>query len=348
MELGWERRRRRTVAALLALGLLVGGASAVAVVGASGRAQPQDASAEMQPYSEPIAGSQVSFEMVPIPGGVLTMGSAPSEAGRAADEGPQHRVTIRPFWIGVHEVTWDEYDLFALAVPRKVKGALPPPADADATTHPTTPFTDESFGYGKGRQPAISMTHHAAMEYCRWLSQKTGKAYRLPTEAEWEYASRAGTSTPYSFPEGRQALGEFAWFEENAESRPHPVGQRKPNPWGLFDVHGNVAEWCLDEYRRDAYKLFVEDPPVVGPVLLPGATRYPHVVRGGSWRDSAAKLRSAARMRSAESWNQDATHYTPSIWWHNDAPFVGFRVVRAFEEQDELKGFRSRITKESP
>jgi formylglycine-generating enzyme required for sulfatase activity len=286
--------------------------------------------------------------MVPIPGGSFQMGSAKGEAGRGADEGPQHAVTIRPFWIGKTEVTWEEYDLFALAVPRKARGAAPALADADAITHPTTPFTDESFGYGKGRQPAISVTHYAAMEFCRWLSQKTGKRYRLPTEAEWEYACRAGTSTPYSSAEDAAALPELAWFEENSESRPHPVAQKKPNPWGLFDMHGNVAEWCLDEYRKDAYRIFVKDPAIVGPLVLPGAKRYPRVARGGSWRDTAAKLRSAARARSAESWNEDAKHYTPSIWWHTDAAFVGFRVVRALEEQDELKGFRSKVTKESP
>jgi formylglycine-generating enzyme required for sulfatase activity len=330
-----------TTVAVLAAGL-------AGILAASPQAPSPGASADMQPYSETIPGSQVSFEMVPIPGGSFRMGSAETEAGRSGDEGPHHSVTIRPFWMGRTEVTWDEYDLFALAVPRKVKGAPAVPPDADAITHPTTPFTDESFGFGKGRQPAISMTHHAAMEYCRWISQKTGKAYRLPTEAEWEFACRAGTATAYSFGEAIAALGEFAWFEQNAAKRPHPAGEKRPNPWGLLDMHGNVSEWCLDEYKKDAYRLFAKELPVVGPVVFPGATRYPRVARGGSWRDAAAKLRSAARARSGEGWNEDAKHYTPSIWWHTDAAFVGFRVVRALDEQDNLKGLKSRVTKDSP
>ncbi|HET9531003.1 MAG TPA: SUMF1/EgtB/PvdO family nonheme iron enzyme, partial [Blastocatellia bacterium] len=153
---------------------------------------------KMTAYTETIPGTGVKFDMVPVPGGSFMMGSPPEEPGRSADEGPQRRITIRPFWMGKLEVTWDEYDAFAFGrgVTRPNQRAETQTSrQADAVTRPTPPYADESFGFGKGGQPVISITHHAAMEYCRWLSEKTGKTYRLPTEAEWEYACRAGTGT---------------------------------------------------------------------------------------------------------------------------------------------------------
>ncbi|AMV37581.1 formylglycine-generating enzyme family protein [Planctomyces sp. SH-PL62] len=184
------------------------------------------------------------------------------------------------------------------------------------------------------------MSHHAAMEYCYWLSRKTGKTYRLPTEAEWEYACRAGTETAYSFGGDPEKLKEYAWYFDDAET-PMPVGKKKPNPWGLHDMHGNVAEWCLDRYAADAYSRLPQDRPAVGPTLLPKEAPYPHVARGGSWDDPAADCRSAARRGSDPSWNE--LDPDGSIWWVWDAPFVGFRVVRAVEEQEDLKGVRSLV-----
>ena len=155
---------------------------------------------DLAPYTETIRGTRVTFNMVPINGGIFTMGSSDKEPGHVADESPEQEVTIRPFWMGVMEVTWDEYDLFAFSKDiEKKPQPTAPQTTADAVTRPTPPYADESFGYGKGRQPVISITHHAAMEYCRWLTEKTGKLYRLPTEAEWEYACRAGAKTAYSF-----------------------------------------------------------------------------------------------------------------------------------------------------
>src|SRR5262249_44392339 len=150
-------------------------------------------------------------------------------------------------------------------------------------------------GYGRAGQPAICMTHHAAMEYCRWLSAKTGKVYRLPTEAEWEYACRAGTKTAYSFGDDPSMLKDYAWYVDNTE-KPQKIGQKKPNPWGLYDMHGNVAEWCFDRYYADAYSKF--PPGAVGPVVLPTPEEYPHVARGGSWDDDPEALRSAVRRAS--------------------------------------------------
>lgn len=307
---------------------------------------------EMKSYIETIPGSEVKFEMAPIPGGTFQMGSPSGEAKRSNDEGPQHAVSIGPFWMGKAEVTWDEYDIFAFS--QDLKKDRPPSAPHDATsaavdavTRPTPPYADESFGYGKGKQPVISITHHAAMEYCRWLSAKTGKTYRLPTEAEWEYAGRAGSKTAYSFGDDPAKLGDYAWYTANSDSKPHPVGLKKPNVWGLYDMHGNVAEWCLDHYDKDFYGRFKSGTPAPSPVLLPTDKRYPHVVRGGSWDDDAARLRSAARRASAPEWSLRDPQEPQSIWWHTEAIFVGFRVVRPLEEQENLKELKSKVTKQS-
>ena len=300
-----------------------------------------------QTYTETIPGTSVTFEMIAIPGGTFVMGSAAGERGRGADEGPAHEVRIAPFWMEKTETTWDEFDKFAFsqAIARAGGGTAPAASGADAITRPTPPYADESFGFGKGRQPAISMQYHAAMEYCRWLSAATGKIYRLPTEAEWEYAARAGTKTAYSFGDDPSKLDAYAWFEGNSGGHPHPAGGKAPNPWGLHDMHGNVAEWVVDHYDPGFYAKV--PPRTLGPVLMPDQRRYPYVVRGGSWDDPAARLRSAARVGSGEDWNRRDPQSPQSVWWHTDATFVGFRVVRALEEEDKLKGLRSTITRDS-
>src|SRR5581483_11557007 len=170
-------------------------------------------------------------------------------------------VQIAPFWMGKLEVTWEEYDQFAFSLDLKKKArenvdlTKQPETEkkADAVTRPTPPYADETFGHGREGQPVICITHHAAMEYCRWLSYKTGKAYRLPTEAEWEWACRAGTTTAYSWGDDPKQAEDYAWFTDNSEDMTHPVGKKKPNPWGLYDMHGNVAEWCLDSYVTYGY-----------------------------------------------------------------------------------------------
>jgi formylglycine-generating enzyme required for sulfatase activity len=305
---------------------------------------------EMKPYTETIPGTAIHFDMVPIPGGTFKMGSPANEAGRSADEGPEHLVTIHPFWMGKTELTWDEYDVFAFktGIMHTVGAPIQESAAeklADAITHPTPPYTDPTFGFGRHGQPVINMTHHAAMEYTRWLSTLTGKDYRLPTEAEWEYACRAGTDTPYFFGGDPAKLGDYAWTMENSNSRPQPVAQKKPNPWGLYDILGNVAEWVLDRYDKDFYSTFKPDVLALLPVLIPGKERFPNVVRGGSWDDKAAQARCATRLASTVDWMSQDPQRPQSIWWLTDATFVGFRVVRPLEEQENLKGLRSQVKK---
>jgi formylglycine-generating enzyme required for sulfatase activity len=311
---------------------------------------PQVDALKHKGYTQKIPDSKVSFEMVAIPSGTFLMGSPEDEKGRGEDEGPQHPVTIRPFWMGKMEVTWDEYDLYW----RKVPGAQPPPPqteqdkNADAVTRPTPPYADETFGHGREGNPVLCITHHAAMEYCRWLSAKTGKVYRLPTEAEWEWACRAGTTTAYSFADGANQLGEYAWFDKNSDEVAHKVGMKKPNPWGLHDMHGNVAEWCVDHYKKYYYAGFPLDKATLSPVLLPTEKRYSYVARGGAWIDGPAMLRSAARRGSDKDWLKRDPQRPQSIWWMTDADFVGFRVVCPAEEQENLKGLKSKVTRDSP
>ncbi|HXE81412.1 MAG TPA: formylglycine-generating enzyme family protein [Vicinamibacterales bacterium] len=316
-----------------AAGLLLAACCAAWSIAAPPRADAvADPPSALTPYTETIPDANVAFDMVPIPAGTFRMGSPPDEAGRDEDEGPQHEVTLPAFYMGRLEVTWAEYDQFAQRLDiRRLRrlGREVPRSGAAAVSRPTPPYADESWGWGKGKQPVIGITHHAAVMYCKWLSEVTGKKYRLPTEAEWEYAARAGTTTAYSFGDDAAALGEYAWYRANADEQPHPGGLKKPNPWGLYDMHGNVAEWTADLYQPSAYA--ARKPPVLSPLVAPADALYPHVVRGGSWDDDPAELRSAARRASTEAWSRQDPQNPKSLWWHTDATFVGFRVVRELD-----------------
>ena len=293
----------------------------------------------MKPYTDVITVAEVTFDMVPLRGGTFLMGSPESEPGRNKDEGPQHRVQVEPFWMGKHEVTWDEYDIWSFSLDiarRKLNHSPVTELDrlADAVTRPTKPYTDMTFGMGHDGHPAICMTQLAAKKYCEWLSAKTGRYYRLPTEAEWEYACRAGTTTAYSFGDDVEQLGEHGWHYDNSDDTTHPVGQKKPNPWGLYDMHGNVAEWCLDRYDPDFYSRQPADRVAANPLAVP-TTLYPRAVRGGSWEDDPRGLRSAARLGSDLFWKAQDPQIPQSNWYHTDALFLGFRVVRPLREPDE-------------
>ena len=297
--------------------------------------------ADMKLFTNVIPGTKVTYVMVPIRGGEFSIGSPADERGRNADEGPNRKVKVDPFWIGAFEVRWDEYELFMYPDDEKKLREVNP-SDAtidkvsDAVTRPSKPYMEMSFGMGKDGYPAISMTQHAANKYCQWLSAKTGHFYRLPTEAEWEFACRAGTTSAYSFGDDASALKDYAWFEENSDFKYQKVGKKKPNPWGLYDIHGNVAEWCLDQYAPD-YSFLGEG--VTANPWNKATKPYPHVARGGSWDDVPEKLRSAARRGSDPLWKMRDPQLPKSIWWLTDAQFVGFRLVRPLQvpSADEMK-----------
>jgi formylglycine-generating enzyme required for sulfatase activity len=303
-----------------ALVTMLAAAAVLAVSGVSAR------QAALAKYTETIPNTKITFEMLPIPAGTFLMGSTEKETGRNADEGPQHKVTVKAFYMGAKEVTWAEYDEFAFSfdLQRKRKLGLTGPKDAgDVVSRPTPPYADESWGWGKDAQPVIGITQYSATKYCEWLSARTGKKYRLPTEAEWEYAARAGTTTAYGFGDDAAALADHAWLKANSNEQPHVGGQKKPNAWGLYDMHGNAAEWTRDLYDAGFYA----KSPADNPFNDPGKALYPHVVRGGSWDDEPARLRSAARRSSVEAWSRRDPQNPKSLWWHTDATFVGFRVV---------------------
>ena len=287
---------------------------------------------DMKLYTNMIPGSDVKYVMVPIPGGEFVMGSPDSEPDRQADEGPQHKVKISPFWMGQCEITWNEYELFMFPDDeKKMRETFPtdPKVDnvSDAITRPSKPYVEMSFGMGKDSYPAISMTQHAANKYCHWLSAKTGQFYRLPTEAEWEYACRAGTTTTFYFGDDISKLPEYGWFEKNSDFKYQKIGKKKPNAWGLFDMYGNVVEWVLDQYDPEAYSKFPADQVTPDP-WIKATEPYPHSARGGSWDDPQEKLRSAARRGSDRAWKMTDPQLPKSIWYHSDAQFVGFRIVR--------------------
>ncbi len=294
---------------------------------------------EMKPYTEKIANTEVTFDMVPIPGGTFTMGSPEDEVNRSEDEGPQFEVKLEPFWMGKHEVTWDEYDIWTFDRDielRKLKNIKANEQDlaADAVTRPTPPYTDMTFEMGHLGYPAISMTQLAAKQYCEWLSVKTGHYYRLPTEAEWEYACRAGTTTAYSFGDDAEKIDDYAWHSGNSKGSYHKVGEKKPNPWGLHDMHGNVSEWVLDQYRIDSYSKSKKESPVTFPLVI-AMEEYPRVVRGGSWDVNRKHHRSAKRFGSEEDWKGQDPQFPQSVWYHTDALHVGFRLVRPLKVPSE-------------
>jgi formylglycine-generating enzyme required for sulfatase activity len=276
-----------------------------------------------QAYKNTIPGTAVSYEMMPVPAGEFTMGTPAGEAGRRPDEGPQHKVRVEAFWMQKHEVTWDEYRLFMFSQQAGEKAG----ADAvvDAVSRPTRPYVEMSFGMGINGYPAISMTQHAANKYAQWLSARTGHFYRLPTEAEWEYACRAGSSEAYGYGSDAARLGEYAWFAQNSNGKYEKVGTKKPNAWGLHDMLGNVMEWTLDQYTAD-YSQWKQ--PVTVMPWVKSTAPYPHAVRGGSWNDEADACRCGARMGSDASWKMQDPQLPKSIWYHTDAQWLGFRLVR--------------------
>lgn len=283
----------------------------------------QSDSSAFAAYEQPIAGTGLSFKMVPIPAGEFVMGSSESEKGHKPSEGPQKKVGISAFWMGIHEVTHDEFLAFF------TDETISRNSDVDAVTRPTSQYIDLSWGMGKqGGFPFNSMSQHTALMFCKWLYKKTGVFYRLPTEAEWEYACRAGTKTTYFFGDDPKQLEDYAWYAGNSGNKYHKVGTKKANPWGLYDMLGNVSEWTLDQYD-DNYFSKINDGDK-DPLLVP-ETKYPRSVRGGGYTEMATDVRCATRLHSESSWNKRDPQIPKSKWWLTDAASVGLRVVRPFK-----------------
>ncbi|HYF36429.1 MAG TPA: SUMF1/EgtB/PvdO family nonheme iron enzyme [Prosthecobacter sp.] len=297
----------------------------------------EKAEGDMKSYDAKVPKTGAAYSMVALKSGEFMMGSPESEASRIEDEGPQVKVKVKPFWIGKYEVTWDEYEPYQLTSEgrnkdgsRKVWAATDKPEDL--TSQPTPPYQPMDFGMGRNGFPAICMTQHAANKYCQWLSAQTGHFYRLPTEAEWEYAARAGTKTAYFFGDDPAQLKDYAWYFENAPNFQYSlVGKKKPNPWGLYDIYGNVCEWTLDQFSETTYKDLAAKGGVNSDFWVRSKTPYPHVARGGTYDDDADLLRSAARKASDPSWKQQDPQLPKSIWYLTDATWLGFRIVRPLE-----------------
>ena len=298
-------------------------------------------------FMETIPGTAASISMIAVPGGEFTMGSPSDEPFRKENEGPQRKVKVSPFFMGEVEVTWDQF--WAFYSETMSEGRTPPAViyannsreDIDAVSGPTPPFGLPDLGWGMGSRPAITMTHYSAQTFCQWLSLKTGRKYRLPTEAEWEYAARGGTATPYFFEGNPKKLSNegflksifkpdttgiysHAVYVNNSGNRTQEPSEARPNPFGLKNMLGNVMEYCSDWYAEDAYKSVSDgelDPK--GP-----SEGTEHVVRGGHYNSDAAELRSAARSHTEhDDWLRTDPQNPKSIWWYSDVKGIGFRVV---------------------
>ncbi|MCU0456894.1 MAG: SUMF1/EgtB/PvdO family nonheme iron enzyme, partial [Bacteroidales bacterium] len=236
---------------------------------------------EFSSFTETIPNSSVSFRMIAIPGGRFTMGSPESEPYRKADEGPVREVELSPFFMAEIEVSWDEYLAFYAQTAAEgrstdTEGLRTLKSEGtDAISGATPPYGQPDQGWGMGQRPAISFSYHAAETYCKWLSQVTGKTYRLPTEAEWEYACRSGSAGPYFFPgdplkfekTGLKAklsrndtaiINTYVIYRENSPSKTQEPLRVKPNPFGLRNMLGNVAEFCSDWYQAETYAQYPE------------------------------------------------------------------------------------------
>lgn len=303
-------------------------------------------------FTELIPKSTVSFNMIAIPGGEFQIGSPEDEPFRESDEGPVANVKVDSFFMAEIEVSWDEYLAFYAQTSGEgrstdTEGARVSGKGPDAITGATPPYGQPDQGWGKGKRPAISISYHAAETYCKWLSLVTGKTYRLPTEAEWEYACRGGTSGPYFF-EGdprkfertglrskimsndTAVINSYVVYTENSRTKTQEPDFVNANPFGLKNMLGNVAEFCSDWYQPDAYAAYAGSVAVNPKGPVSGTER---VVRGGSYKDPAGKVRCASRDHTwTDAWLRTDPQIPKSIWWYSDCFFVGFRVVCEYDQ----------------
>jgi formylglycine-generating enzyme required for sulfatase activity len=290
---------------------------------------------EFKTYEQTIAGTSIKFKMIAVAGGKFKMGSPPTEKNRETDE-TQKDVEVSPFWMGTHEVTFAEWDAYFK------DNSLPQSKTIDGVTRATPQYIDLTWGMGRdGNHPTNSMSQLAAVMYCKWLYSKTGIFYRLPTEAEWEFACKGG-ATGKSLGTDAASLKEYGYFKDNSSGAFHHVGEKKPNALGIFDMLGNLSEWTLDQYDATGYgKLTAKDP------LATPASKYPRVTRGGSYLDDAKELRCSNRIPSDAKWNQRDPQIPKSKWWLTDGAGVGFRVVRPLKQlsKEEIESFYNSYLK---
>ena len=293
----------------------------------------QTTSTPFSSYEQLLHGSSLKIKMLPIKAGTFTMGSPATEKGRSEDEGPKKTFSISSFWMGAYEITHDEFDLFFKDT------SFSQDAETDAITRPSPQYIDLSWNMGRdGGFPVNSMQQKTTLMFCHWLYKKTGIFYRLPTEAEWEYACRAGSSKKYFFGDDEKLLEKYAWYKKNSKNVYHKKGQLLPNAWGLYDMLGNVAEWVLDQYDENYFSKM--NAIKTDPELIP-TSRNPRILKGGSYSDEAIELRAANRTKNLAEWNRRDPQMPKSPWWLTDAPFAGFRIIRPLKQPttDEIEKF---------
>ena len=297
----------------------------------------------MVPYEITIPGTDVQLKMIPIPGGKFMLGSPESEEGHEDSESPEVEVEVAPFWMAEHETTWEQYkpymelyNIFKKFQADRVR-LVTDDNRVDAITAPT-PLYEPSFTFEYGEEPnlpATTMTSYAARQYTKWLSGVTGNQYRLPSEAEWEYAATGGATTAYHFGDDAEKLDDYAWYEDNAEDTPHFVKEKKPNQYGLYDMHGNVWELVLDQYSDEGFeKLKGKKLTALDTVNWPTEPE-PLMAKGGGWDETPEMCRSASKIGSSEDdWKGEDPNIPLSPWWFTSYPStcVGFRVIRPLEE----------------
>ncbi len=300
--------------------------------------------AQEKNYAINIPGTDFSIKLVHIPSGAFKMGTAEDAAFRNNNEHQSPSISMDAFYMSSTEITYDQFLAFREREYDASETKRESQYDADATTRPSPPYLD--FTYGMGNRdgfPAVSMTQQAALRYCEWLYDKTGVFFRLPTEAEWEYACRAGTSTTFYFGDDIDELDDYAWHYDNSSEKYHKVGEKEPNAWGLYDMLGNVAEYTLDQYQFDfALKM---DPSKAHELQTTPKGKYRRTVKGGAYDDTPEDCRCAYRIASNPAWQARDPQIPKSTWWNPDSPFVGFRIVQPTGEwtEAEVRAFFKKV-----
>ncbi len=291
--------------------------TALTIVLIKAQATAQQTPGTISSYEQAVQGTPIKFKMISLKAGSFMMTNI---QGVKAGKPEQKQVYVSAFSMGANEVTYDEYDAFFK------DESYSRNQTTDAITRPSPPYIDLTLGMGKeGGYPANSMSQYGALMYCRWLYKKTGEFYRLPTEAEWEYACRAGAITSFPFGNDTAQLNKYAWYSGDSENKYHKTGLKQPNAWGFYDMLGNVAEWTLDQYEENYFSL--TGAAAQDPLITPTA-RYPRTLKGGNYQDKPADIQPSSRLKSSLDWNRRDPQIPRSRWWNADAPFIGFRIVK--------------------